>query len=138
MIALVILGGVLYKTFVGNNRDSTVIDGLSWTDDRNSVFIPPKEREEHLSDKKNLDLSNPENVRKLKQSLMKRTFVSIPYLLELQTQGPSADKLYKRGMMTDAMYDRCVPRTTVRLTYSPADPAIAYFIKAKGMWEITH
>jgi hypothetical protein len=37
---------------------------------------------------------------------MKRAFKQIPLVHELQQQGPSADKLYKKGMITDALHDR--------------------------------
>jgi len=37
---------------------------------------------------------------------MRRTFKQIPLVHELQQQGPSADKLYKKGMITDALHDR--------------------------------
>ena len=98
MIAVVILGGVLYKTFVGGDSNKTLVEeGLSWTDDKSSEFSPPPAREEFIALKATSKVTDPEAVRKLKQSLMKRTFMAIPFLLELQTQGPSADRLYKKG-----------------------------------------
>jgi len=107
MIAVVILGGVLYKTFVGGDSNTAVVEeGLSWTDDKSSEFVAPAARQEFITVKAASSQSDPEAVRKLKQLLMKRTFAAIPFLLELQTQGPSADRLYKKGMITDTMHVR--------------------------------
>lgn len=106
VVALVILGGVLYKAVLGGKKTNTAEEGLMWTDDDAHAFSPPNERAEFIAAKRGIDPSDPESTRKLKQALMKRSFQAIPLLLELQVQGPSADKLYKKGMITDAMMDR--------------------------------
>ena len=42
----------------------------------------------------------------LKKALMNRAIHTIPLLYELQTKGPTADRLYKKGVLTDEMHDQ--------------------------------
>ncbi len=70
------------------------------------AFAPPPARKEYIEFEKGANRENPEDIRKLKQKLMQRCYRSIPLLHELQNGAPSADRLYKKGMITDAMYER--------------------------------
>lgn len=69
-------------------------------------FSPPKERQEFIDYKKSIDLSKASVIQKdkLKQLLVKRSIKTIPFLLHLQSEGNSIEKLYKKGMLTDDMH----------------------------------
>ena len=92
LIAVVILGRYLYSYFVGDTAKIESID-LKWMGEENSsIFTPPKERDEYIKLKGTLNPNNAEDLQKLKKALGRRAFQSIPLLLDLQTNGPSADK----------------------------------------------
>lgn len=69
-------------------------------------FVPPKDREEYRALKAKLNPNNPEDVEKLKKHLMHRAMNAVPLVLSLQSDGTSIERLYKKGMLTDDMYDR--------------------------------
>jgi len=86
-----------------------VEEGLTWSDDDATIFVPPAERQEFIDAKAEAIKNKPvteEVMQTLKKKLMRRTFKQIPLVHELQQQGPSADKLYKKGMITDALHNR--------------------------------
>lgn len=51
-----------------------------------------------------MSVNNPEDVDKLKKLLMKRALKTIPYVVQLQSEGSSIERLYKKGMLTDNMH----------------------------------
>lgn len=69
-----------------------------------SAFSPPPERAAYLEAKSTLSTNNPEDVDTLKKLLMKRALKTIPFVLQLQNEGSSIERLYKKGMLTDNMH----------------------------------
>jgi hypothetical protein len=106
----VLSGFLLQKLGVFNpNQKNKVEEGLTWSDDDATIFVPPAERQEFIDAKAEAIKKKPvaeEVMQALKKKLMRRTFKQIPLVHELQQQGPSADKLYKKGMITDALHNR--------------------------------
>jgi hypothetical protein len=56
--------------------------------------------------KQQLDTTNAEQADQLKKLLMRRAISAIPMILQLQNEGHSIDRLYKKGMLTDEMHYR--------------------------------
>lgn len=69
-----------------------------------SGFQEPIEKHTYEDTKATSDLSNPAHVEILKKLLMHRALKVIPMLLNLQNEGQSVDRLYKKGMLTDDMH----------------------------------
>ncbi len=110
MIALIILGGVLYKIILGGKKTDEGEEGLAWTSVTAHIFVPPQQRQAYIDLKQanaGKDLQkNPEIMQALRKTLMHRAIYQIPLVLDLQTQGPSSDKLYKKGMITDDFHGK--------------------------------
>jgi hypothetical protein len=71
---------------------------------KHSSFAPPPERETFLRAKEQLQSNKPSEADELKKLLMKRAIKTIPILLQLQNEGTSIERLYKKGMLTDDMH----------------------------------
>jgi hypothetical protein len=80
-------------TFTQNNGSSS-----------SQGFSEPPEKENYLRAKDKCDLANPAQVESLKKLLMHRALKVIPMLLNLQNEGQSVDRLYRKGMLTDDMH----------------------------------
>ena len=87
--------------FLWRNKKVLGIDDSSW---KTNTFSPPPERENFIAAKAKLNPANPTHLDELKKLLMKRAIHAIPILLNLQNEGNSIDRLYKRGMLTDDMH----------------------------------
>ena len=110
-IAIVIIGGLIYRQWGnGGKGGSASGDGLEWMEDTSGFsavkFEEPKERQEYIDARPKIDTKKPEDLVKLKKMLMVRSLKTIPLLYELQNGGPSVDRLYKKGMLTDAHHNR--------------------------------
>ena len=79
---------------------------FQWGEDETEAFEPPAARQEYINFKRTASVEKAEDLKQLKKSLMQRCFKAIPLLHELQNGAPSADRLYKKGMITDATYER--------------------------------
>ena len=97
--ALIVIGTVVYVLW--KNKKLFGISDSSW---KTSSFTPPPERENYITAKAKLDMSNPNHLDELKKLLMRRAIQAIPILLNLQSEGNSIERLYKRGMLTDDMH----------------------------------
>jgi hypothetical protein len=105
LAASILIGTVLIIAVIGiilwrNKRHLGIVDE-SW---KSNSFTPPPEREMYLTAKAKLDVSNPSHLDELKKLLMRRAIQAIPILLNLQNEGNSIERLYKRGMLTDDMH----------------------------------
>ena len=76
-----------------------------------SAFTPPPARAAYLEGLSKLDPAKPEDMNNLRKLLMARALQTIPIILNLQNEGSSVDRLYKRGMLTDDLHER------VRINY---------------------
>lgn len=92
---------ILSAFFLWRNKKLLGISDSSW---KSNSFTPPPEREKYIQAKAQLDLTNPNHVDELKKLLMRRAIQAIPILLNLQNEGNSIERLYKRGMLTDDMH----------------------------------
>jgi hypothetical protein len=72
--------------------------------DSQSAFTAPIEHDNYENAKAKSDMSNPAHAEVLKKLLMHRALKVIPMLLNLQNEGQSVDRLYKKGMLTDDMH----------------------------------
>ena len=97
VISLVGAGVGLYFYF-GRNKTSTSNQTAT------AAFTPPIERENYLTAREKSDLGNPAHVEELKKLLMHRALKAIPTLMNLQNEGQSVDRLYRKGMLTDDMH----------------------------------
>lgn len=113
-IALVLIGGILYRNWT-SKKGGDGDDVLLWETDATTGaavdatsgdFTPPVERQAYINARASLSIDNKENVPTLKKKLMLRALKTIPLLYELQNGGPSVDRLYKKGMLTDSMHNR--------------------------------
>jgi len=100
LVATVVLIA-LSAFFLWRNKKLLGISDSSW---KSNSFTPPPEREKYIQAKTQLDLTNPNHVDELKKLLMRRAIQAIPILLNLQNEGNSIERLYKRGMLTDDMH----------------------------------
>ena len=87
--------------FLWRNKNILGITDNSW---KTTSFSPPPERETYIVAKTKLNPSNPTHLDELKKLLMRRAIQAIPILLNLQNEGNSIERLYKRGMLTDDMH----------------------------------
>lgn len=79
---------------IGSNNEQVKSKGIP----RNN------QREEYFTARDSMDLTNEEQLEKLKTLLMKRAIQTIPSILILSDEGEAIEKLYKRGMLTDSMH----------------------------------
>ena len=95
VVSLVGAGIGLYFYFVRskNSSHSQATAAVS------SAFTPPVERENYLVAREKSDLGNPAHVEELKKLLMHRALKAIPTLMNLQNEGQSVDRLYRKGML---------------------------------------
>jgi len=93
LMAVIVFGRYIYS-YVAGSSTKKVAEGLEWMDNSgaSSTFVEPEKRNEYKQLKQTMNPSKPEELQKLKKCLMQRAYQSIPLLLELQTNGPSADK----------------------------------------------
>ncbi len=93
-VVVVVVGLYLWKTnrFAGDKKF------------KGNAFTPPVERENYIDARETADLADPGAVEELKKLLIRRAIRTIPILLNLQNEGSSVDRLYKRGMLTDDMH----------------------------------
>jgi hypothetical protein len=99
VVSLFLIAGGVYLLW--RNKKLFGISDNSW---KTNSFTPPPERENYLAAKARLDVSNPNHLDELKKLLMRRAIQAIPILLNLQNEGNSIERLYKRGMLTDDMH----------------------------------
>ena len=99
VVTLLIIVVAVYYIF--KNKKALGISESVW---KTSSFTPPPERENYIAAKTKLDPSNPNHLDELKKLLMRRAIQAIPILLNLQNEGNSIERLYKRGMLTDDMH----------------------------------
>lgn len=107
-IATIILGIVVVivifaAVYVWMNKEMLGIKGIGLGETK---FVPPSERQEYIVAKGRLAGSLTVYDDSLKKLLMKRAYASIPILLQLQNEGSSIDRLYKKGILTDDMHYR--------------------------------
>lgn len=69
-------------------------------------FTPPPARAAYFEAREKMDLSNPDDMNNLRKMLMSRALQTIPIILNLQNEGSSVDRLYKKGMLTDDLHER--------------------------------
>jgi hypothetical protein len=69
-------------------------------------FTPPPARAAYLTASETLDPANPDDMNNLRKLLMSRALQTIPIILNLQTEGTSVDRLYRKGMLTDDLHER--------------------------------
>lgn len=93
-VVAVIIGFIMYS------RRAKTVDFR----DSQSAFEPPEERAKYEEAKAKLDLNSPADVEVLKKLLMHRALKVIPMLLNLQNEGQSVDRLYRKGMLTDDVH----------------------------------
>ena len=96
--------------FFGKDKDGSLKDISGGRKGGSGAFLGdvliPVERQQYLDAKLRLDHTDPSNLSELKKLLMRRAIASIPYILKLQQEGDSVERLYKRGMLTDHMHDK--------------------------------
>lgn len=105
-LAMTILGVVLSILFVvgiylWRNKKLIGLGDSGW---KASGFNPPPARESYITGREKLDPAVPAQNEELKKLLMRRAIQSIPLVLQLQHEGNSIERLYKRGMLTDDMH----------------------------------
>lgn len=106
-IIIVIFGGIFYSSGKGKKGADGIDAGdFQWGEDETEAFAPPAARGEYIEFKKSANVEKAEDLKQLKKCLMQRCYKAIPLLHELQNGAPSADRLYKKGMITDATYER--------------------------------
>ena len=71
-----------------------------------SEFTPPPARQAYLEAREKLDLSKPEDMDTLRKLLMTRAVQTMPVIRNLQEEGSSIDRLYRKGMLTDGLHSR--------------------------------
>lgn len=71
-----------------------------------SQFTPPPARAAYLEAREKLDPSKPDDMGNLRKMLMGRALQTIPIILNLQNEGSSVDRLYRKGMLTDDLHER--------------------------------
>jgi hypothetical protein len=93
VVAVLLIGLYLWRT-------KKLMDN-SW---KTNAFTAPPERDNYIKAREKLDPSVPSELEELKKLLMRRAMQNIPLLLNLQKEGNSIERLYKRGMLTDDMH----------------------------------
>ena len=68
-------------------------------------FVPPKAREAYITAREQLDISKPADIDTLKKLLFQRALSNIPIIINLQKEGNSVEALYRKGMITEHMYE---------------------------------
>lgn len=69
-------------------------------------FTPPPARAAYIEAREKLDPSKPDELNDLRKMLMSRALQTIPIILNLQSEGSSVDRLYRKGMLTDDLHER--------------------------------
>lgn len=98
IVALFLVIGTM--VLLWKNKKLLGFDDNSW---KTNSFTPPVERDNFIAAKARLDISNPNHLDELKKLLMRRAIGDIPILLNLQNEGNSIERLYKRGMLTGSV-----------------------------------
>eukprot|EP01038_Epipyxis_sp_PR26KG_P011888 gene11888-15906_t len=101
----ILIGAVVIVLIAGIYlwRNKKIFGGSdgSW---KHIAFTPPPEREAFIEAKKTFDSSKLADIEKMRKLLMRRALHTIPLLLQLQNEGHSIERLYKKGMLTDDMH----------------------------------
>lgn len=92
---------VLIVLYLWRNKKILGFGGDGW---KSSSFDLPPERQVYIEQREKLDPTKPGDLEELKKMLMRRAIGAIPILLNLQNEGISIERLYKRGMLTDDMH----------------------------------
>ncbi len=78
-------------------------------------FVPPPARGQYIEARQQFDISNPAHAENLKKLLMGRAVQNIPIVLNLQNEGSSVERMYRKGMITEDLHER-VRMPCVRIT----------------------
>lgn len=115
IIVVTIIWFIFYRSKPSHDSNDDVNffgkDGGKGNDKEQGIFVGeiqiPIERQLYIDAKSRLDdNTDPANISELKKLLMRRAIASIPYIVKLQEEGDSVERLYKKGMLTDDMYSK--------------------------------